>query len=346
MSSEDLSQHGLRVGGWLPPGPSSRSGADTGTVYRSGSLTGPPSDAESAGDDADEGAPRRSLGLFGGLVAAATLTLVGFVVAGNVGRPDRVVGTMGDPAPLLPGPPVLPPFGGAPSGAVDRPGKVSDLVGSAVAPVSPTASAGPGAVPGGGPTAATPAAPVTTATATATVPALTPPPKPSGPAPGGPVPGGPGPAGPGPGGVTVALSAGSTVSLEMVSRPGHLVRHDSNRAVVDRVGLGSSTDERASAHFTVREGLADSRCVSFEAEGHRRYFLRHRDFSVYLHRRDRSRLFAQDATFCPVPGATADQLLLRSLNYPDRYLNVRDSLLFLDPAGSPESSTFVVRPPV
>jgi hypothetical protein len=345
------------VGGWVPSGPSSRSGADAGTVYRTGFLIDQPADAEPTG--AGDGSPRRSWGLFGGLVAAATLSLAGFVVAGNVGSPDRVVGTMGDPAPLLPGPPVLPPFDGVPSGAVDRSGKVGDLVGSAAAPAPPASSARSDTVPAG----QLPAdAPVPAASAPVpAAPALTPTPRPSGSGPGGAGPGGSGPGGSGPGGsgpggagpggagpgeVAVTLSVGSTVSLEMMSRPGHLVRYDSNRAVVDRVGLGSSSDERASARFTVRSGLADPRCVSFEADDRRRHFLRHRSFSVYLHRRDRTELFARDATFCPVPGATANDLLLRSLNYPDRYLNVRDSLLFLDPAGSPESSMFVVRPPV
>jgi hypothetical protein len=97
----------------------------------------------------------------------------------------------------------------------------------------------------------------------------------------------------------------------------------------------------------VRSGLADGRCVSFEAVNHPRHFLRHQNFTLRLHSRDGSALFAADATFCPVRGRDGNSLTLRSVNYPDRYLTTGgDSVLrLLRPAERPPT-VFLVRRPV
>jgi hypothetical protein len=119
----------------------------------------------------------------------------------------------------------------------------------------------------------------------------------------------------------VALSVGSTTGLEILGRPGDRLRHRDFRARIDRITAGSSALDKADSTFAVRTGLASRGCVSLEAVNYPGYFLRHRDFVLRLERRDRSTLFARDATFCPEPGRGGTALVLKALNYPDRALS-------------------------
>ena len=143
-----------------------------------------------------------------------------------------------------------------------------------------------------------------------------------------------------------ALRAGSAVSLELADSPGYRVRHRDFRGRTDRIGPGSSALERADARFVVRPGLADTGCVSFEAANYPGRFLRHRDFELRLDRLERSRLFTEDATFCPETSSRAGVVALRSHNYPDRFLTEDGSLLGLTPATTGTATRFVVRPPL
>jgi hypothetical protein len=148
----------------------------------------------------------------------------------------------------------------------------------------------------------------------------------------------------------VALTAGSVVGLEPVTAAGYRVRHYNFTGRIDPIGSGSSAAERADATFRVRPGLAGSGCISFEAVNYPGRYLRHQNFQVYLHAPDGGRLFAQDATFCVVPGLAGRDVSLRSYNYPGHYLDHRDRRLRLDEATSSPSlqaaMTFGVRQPL
>jgi hypothetical protein len=96
----------------------------------------------------------------------------------------------------------------------------------------------------------------------------------------------------------------------------------------------------------VRRGLADAGCVSFESSNYPGRFLRHRDFEIRLDRAERSRLFAADATFCPVTRGHAGVVALRSVNYPERFLTESRSRLRLTRAAAGTATRFVVRPPL
>jgi hypothetical protein len=120
----------------------------------------------------------------------------------------------------------------------------------------------------------------------------------------------------------VALAVGTTTGLELLGRPGDRLRHRDFRVRIDRITATSSTQDKADATFAVRTGLASRGCVSLEAVNYPGFFLRHRDFVLRLERRDRSALFAQDATFCPEPSRGGTALILKSINYPDRALSV------------------------
>ena len=127
------------------------------------------------------------------------------------------------------------------------------------------------------------------------------------------------------------LVVGTRVSLEPADAAGYRVLHRDFVGRIDPIGPTSSTLARADATFTVRAGLANARCVTFEAVNYRGYFLRHQNFAIYLHRNDGSRLFAADATFCPTTGLAGKFTSFQSYNYPDRYLRHRADRLYLDP---------------
>jgi hypothetical protein len=142
----------------------------------------------------------------------------------------------------------------------------------------------------------------------------------------------------------VDLNVGSTVGLAVAAAPDYRVRHRDFIGRVDRIGSGADAQERADSQFVVRKGLGRDGCVSLESVNFPGYFLRHRDFVLRLDRRDRSELFAQDATFCAAPTRDGTAIVLDSINYPGRALVVRrDGVIHLDPG---EGTAFVVRSPL
>ena len=160
-------------------------------------------------------------------------------------------------------------------------------------------------------------------------------------------------AGPGtPGGETdpgvVPLTVGTIVGLEPVNVLGDRVRHYSYVGRIDPIGPTSPLVARRDSSFTVRKGLADPSCVSFESINFPGRFLRHRNFTIYLDANDGSALFAKDATFCPVLGLNGQNTSFRSVNYPDRYLRHRADRLYLDQFDTTDlmrqDTTFAVRP--
>lgn len=130
---------------------------------------------------------------------------------------------------------------------------------------------------------------------------------------------------------TEPLTVGTRVSLEPMDADGYRVRHRDFAGRIDPIGPTSSTLARADATFTIRSGLANPECVTFEAVNYPGRFLRHQNFAIFLHRDDGSRLFAADATFCPGTGLAGQFTSFRSYNYPGRYLRHRADKLYLDP---------------
>ncbi|WP_433729282.1 AbfB domain-containing protein [Actinoplanes sp. CA-051413] len=113
---------------------------------------------------------------------------------------------------------------------------------------------------------------------------------------------------------------GSRISLVAVGSPGLRLRHQDFRMRLTAIGPRSPALARADATFVLRRGLADARCVSLEAVNFPGRFMRHRNFVAVLQPRERSSLFAADATFCPQAAGTDGTFVLRSSNFPDRHL--------------------------
>nr|BFE72910.1 hypothetical protein GCM10020092_062110 [Actinoplanes digitatis] len=136
---------------------------------------------------------------------------------------------------------------------------------------------------------------------------------------------------------------GAEVGLEPAGEPGRRVRHRDFRARIDAVGPNSSALDQADSRFTVRAGRAHGSCFSFESGNYPGYFLRHRNYALRLERADGSGLFDADSTFCAVPVAAG--FVLRSHNYPDRFLTESDSLLLLTRTSAAGAKAFVTRSP-
>jgi hypothetical protein len=89
--------------------------------------------------------------------------------------------------------------------------------------------------------------------------------------------------------------------------------------------------------------------VGLEVWGQSGVRVRHRDFPgradpISSDHRDGSRLFDQDATFCPQPVRDGSAVTLEAVNFPDRAVTLHpDATLHLD-VGS--GTAFVVREPL
>lgn len=313
MNSADDTQTRLRVGGWLPPYQGFPAGGDPRTppvVYR----THTPENVDTPYElsTATKGERRRSAVVF--CAAVACLLAIGVALTQLRERP---------PAPEA-----------SRETNSQAPAPAAPLMPSAYVPATPSAAGQLGAVAPTRAASSRPPArrvtqqrpPVQAANPPATG-RTTPAPAPD------PTRGQTTPPAPG-------LRIDAPVSLELAGAAGLMVRHRDFRARVDRIGPGSSALDRADARFVVREGLADDDCVSFEASNYPGRFLRHRDFELRLDRRDQTRLFDQDATFCPE--ARGGAVALRSHNYPGRF--VTESRTQLRLTGT--ATRFVVRPPL
>jgi hypothetical protein len=139
----------------------------------------------------------------------------------------------------------------------------------------------------------------------------------------------------------VTLSTGSRVALSLADKPAYRVRHRNFLGRTDPIGSSSGSLDRADSTFTVRIGLGNSGCVSFESINYPGFFLRHQNFDIKLHRRDGSDLFDRDATFCPVTIHSGAALALRSINYPKRFVTESFGQLHLWESGAERALALV-----
>jgi hypothetical protein len=79
----------------------------------------------------------------------------------------------------------------------------------------------------------------------------------------------------------------------------------------------------------VRQGLADSSCVSFESADAPGKYLRHHDFELYLDPDNGSAKFAHAATFCPRPGHKGQGYSFESYNDPNMFIRQYDYVVYI-----------------
>ncbi|KAF2795564.1 carbohydrate-binding module family 42 protein [Melanomma pulvis-pyrius CBS 109.77] len=119
-----------------------------------------------------------------------------------------------------------------------------------------------------------------------------------------------------------ALAMGSSVSLRATTA-GYTTRylaHTGSTVDTQVVSSSSSTALKQQASWTVRAGLGNSACLSFESKDTPGSYIRHSDFALLLNTNDGTKQFHEDATFCPQAGLNGQGNSIRAWGYPTRYV--------------------------
>ncbi|KAJ5042113.1 uncharacterized protein L3040_004671 [Drepanopeziza brunnea f. sp. 'multigermtubi'] len=124
-----------------------------------------------------------------------------------------------------------------------------------------------------------------------------------------------------------AFTVGDSVSLR-VTTAGYETRylaHTGTAVNTQVVTSASATLLKQQASWTVRKGLGNSGCYSFESRDTAGSFLRHSNFVLLVNAKDGTKSFKEDATFCPQSGLGGSGSSIRSWNYPTRYFRHYDN---------------------
>lgn len=127
-----------------------------------------------------------------------------------------------------------------------------------------------------------------------------------------------------------ALTVGSAISLH-VTTAGYTTRyiaHNDTTVNTQVVSSSSSTTLKEQASWTVRTGLGNSACFSFESVDTPGSYIRHYNFELLLNANDGTKQFHEDATFCPQSGLSGTGTSLRSWSYPTRYFRHYNNVLY------------------
>ncbi|HEX6358361.1 family 43 glycosylhydrolase [Actinophytocola sp.] len=129
--------------------------------------------------------------------------------------------------------------------------------------------------------------------------------------------------------------------LRTYSDPNRYVRHWDFRARID-----PNPANLADSQFRVVTGLAGSGTVSLESTNFPGYYLRHKNFEVWVERSDGSATFRNDASFHRRAGlADGAGVSFESFNYAGRYVRQSSSLLYVqavtDAAGRADATYYL-----
>ncbi|KDN68111.1 putative alpha-L-arabinofuranosidase B [Colletotrichum sublineola] len=128
-----------------------------------------------------------------------------------------------------------------------------------------------------------------------------------------------------------ALAVGSSISLRATTAccTARYLAHTGSTVNTQIVTSSSSTALKQQASWTVRAGLANSDCFSFESKDAPGSFIRHYDFQLALNANDGSKQFREDATFCTQAGLNGQGDAIRSWNYPTRYFRHYTNIAYI-----------------
>ncbi|KAJ7764167.1 alpha-L-arabinofuranosidase [Mycena maculata] len=127
-----------------------------------------------------------------------------------------------------------------------------------------------------------------------------------------------------------AISVGSAVSFRATTAC-CTTRYIAHTGATVNTQVVSSNDTNAlklSASWNVVAGLASSACVSFESRDTPGSFIRHSDFQLFVNATDGSKLFREDATWCPRAGLNGQGNSIRSWSYPAHYFRHFNAILY------------------
>ena len=119
-----------------------------------------------------------------------------------------------------------------------------------------------------------------------------------------------------------SLSVGSSVSFQATTAPcctTKYLTHSGSDIKLQVVDSSSDATLKAQATWSVRTGLGNSDCLSFESNDTPGNYIRHASSVLVLSADDGSKLMHEDATFCPQDGISGKGSSIRSWSYPARY---------------------------
>ncbi|MEV6344754.1 alpha-L-arabinofuranosidase B [Actinoplanes sp. NPDC051851] len=128
-----------------------------------------------------------------------------------------------------------------------------------------------------------------------------------------------------------ALTVGASVSLKATTAccTTRYISHSGTTVSTQVVTSSSTSTLKGQSTFYVRAGLANSECVSFESKDTSGSYLRHSAFQLSLAANDSSKLFKEDATFCPQTSFNGTGSSFKSYNYRTRYIRHYNNSVYI-----------------
>ncbi|KAH9477669.1 Alpha-L-arabinofuranosidase [Psilocybe cubensis] len=128
-----------------------------------------------------------------------------------------------------------------------------------------------------------------------------------------------------------ALTVGSSISFRATTAccTTRFIAHTGSAVNTQVVDSSSSTALKQQASWTVRTGLGNSACFSFESRDTPGSFIRHANFALVVNANDGSKLFSEDATFCPQAGLNGQGNTIKSWSFPTRAFRHFNNNLFV-----------------
>lgn len=119
-----------------------------------------------------------------------------------------------------------------------------------------------------------------------------------------------------------AYTVGSSISLRATTAgyTDRYLAHNGATVNTQVVSPSSTALLKRQASWTVRAGLANSACFSFESKDTAGSYIRHYNFVLQMQASDGSKAFKEDATFCPQTGFSGSGTSIRAWGYPTRYI--------------------------
>ncbi|OAQ62752.1 alpha-N-arabinofuranosidase precursor [Pochonia chlamydosporia 170] len=135
------------------------------------------------------------------------------------------------------------------------------------------------------------------------------------------------------------LKVGSSVSFRATTAccTTRYLAHNTSAINTQVVSSSSSTALKKQASWTVRTGLGNNACFSFESVDTPGSYIRHYNFQLVLNANDGSKQFHEDATFCPQAGLNGQGNSIRSWSYPTRYFRHYSNVLYAASNGGVET---------
>lgn len=128
-----------------------------------------------------------------------------------------------------------------------------------------------------------------------------------------------------------ALTVGSKISFRATTS-GYTTRYIAYTGTAINtqvVTSASATALQQQASWTVRAGLGNSGCFSFESVATPGSFIRHYNFVLLLNANDGTKQFYEDATFCPMTGLNGQGNTIRSWSYPTHFFRHYTNVLYV-----------------